>query len=74
MRRWHIVGMTFHERVLELRKRKKLSQRKFGSLVGLDQAAVSRLENGHIDITVGTLTDITRVLGVSMVGFWQGVS
>lgn len=51
-----------------------MSQRQFGALVGLDQAAVSRLERGHFDVTTSRLALITKVLGVSMVGFWRGVA
>lgn len=54
------------ERIRMGRLKLRLSQKRFGELIGQDQAYTSRLERGHItDITVGTLEKIADVLRVT---------
>jgi transcriptional regulator with XRE-family HTH domain len=50
--------------LIMLRKRRKLSQEKFGARVGLTQGMISHLENGESDYTRTHVETFARELGV----------
>ena len=44
---------------------RKLSQRDLYSLTGIDNADISRMENGCVNITLKTLEQFARALGIN---------
>jgi transcriptional regulator with XRE-family HTH domain len=58
--------MTLGERVLVLRHRLKLSQRKLGDATGIDPNTIARLERGEVhDLAGGRIIALARALHVS---------
>ena len=55
------------KRLAELRKRGALTQEDLARLCGIDQAALSRLENNQANVTIETLTRILDALGYKIV-------
>ncbi|BBL69818.1 helix-turn-helix domain-containing protein [Methylogaea oryzae] len=52
-------------KIRELRQSRRYSQKHLGSLAGLDQSYVSRIEAGNVDVPIiSTLRRLTRALGV----------
>lgn len=51
-------------KVLELRKKLRISQRELGERVGVKQSMISQIERGVKAISVDLLPDIARALGV----------
>ncbi|WP_237585192.1 MULTISPECIES: helix-turn-helix domain-containing protein [unclassified Proteus (in: enterobacteria)] len=56
-----IVG----QRIKQKRKQLKLTGIEMGRRLGISQQHYSRLENGHIKITVDQLITISYILGIS---------
>ena len=56
---------TFGANVKEVRSRKGISQGELAEASGIDQARLSRMENGQIDIGILTLEKIANALDVS---------
>lgn len=48
------------------RQKKKLSQRAFGSKIGVPQGRLSKIENGNIDLQVSSLLEIARALDMDV--------
>lgn len=59
------ANMPRMNRIKEIRKRLKVSQAKLADALGVDQSAVSKLENERIPLTIHQLRIIARTLGVS---------
>lgn len=53
-------------RLIERRIRLKLSQAQLAEMVGMRQPAISRLERGDYNTTVGTLLKVTAALGLEL--------
>lgn len=51
------------------RKKRQLTQTELGDLLGLDQAAVSRIENGRQSLTLGQLFFLSRFFEIEMSRF-----
>ena len=49
------------------RQQKGLSQKRLGTLVGLPQSHISRIERGEIDLQTSTLISISRALELELV-------
>ncbi len=47
------------------------SQRKLGKLSGVSNAAISMIEKGSLNPTIGTMVKLLRVFPLSMAEFWQ---
>lgn len=54
------------KKIKQLREQEKISQTQLAYECGISQVQVSRIETGEINTTVGTLSLIAKVLGVSM--------
>ena len=52
--------------VRRLRKAKGLSQSELATDAGLHQHHVSEIENGRLDLRLGTISKVARALGVSI--------
>jgi transcriptional regulator with XRE-family HTH domain len=49
------------------RERLGLSQRELADAAGTDQARISKIESGDIDLRLSSLVDLTRTLGIELV-------
>lgn len=58
--------MKLGEVVQKLRKEKKLTQKEFASLIGKSERLVTYFERGIINVSLDTLYEMARVLGVSV--------
>ena len=54
------------KKIKQLREQEKISQTQLAYECGISQVQVSRIETGDINTTVGTLSLIAKVLGVSL--------
>jgi predicted XRE-type DNA-binding protein len=54
------------EAIIARRNEMSLSQRKLARLVGMQQPAISRLERGDNNITIGTLFRVTDALNLKI--------
>ncbi|MBX9782330.1 MAG: helix-turn-helix domain-containing protein [Chitinophagaceae bacterium] len=54
------------EKLRKIRNQKGLSQKELGELIGLDQSAYCKIENGSNYLSVPTLLHICKVLHVSV--------
>ncbi len=52
--------------IRHIRQQAGFSQRELAELVGMDQAAISRIETGKQDVTVGQLVRIADALEVTI--------
>jgi transcriptional regulator with XRE-family HTH domain len=52
------------ERVRALRKAKRWSQEELADRAKVSQGTLSRIENGHVDMRMDTLTFVAMALGV----------
>ena len=57
-------------RIRELRTAKGISQEDFADACGLHRTHISLLERGKVNVTVSTLHQITKTLGVSLAKFF----
>jgi transcriptional regulator with XRE-family HTH domain len=60
------MQMAIGERLRNLRKEKKLSQKDIGERTGLPQSYLSLVENGHTTPGIQTLEKLARALGIQM--------
>ena len=51
------------EAIKQSRKKKNLTQKQLGELMGIQRAQVSRIENGH-NLTIGTIVRAFKAMGV----------
>ena len=61
------------KRVRVLRMQKGISQNKLARSVGISQAHMSNIENGHSNITLENLFALHDILGVSMASFFVDI-
>ena len=54
------------KKIKQLREQEKISQTQLAYECGISQVQVSRIETGEINTTIGTLSLIAKVLGVSI--------
>ena len=64
-----IVG----KRVKDMRTQKGISQSELAHSVGISQAHMSNIENGHSNITLENLFALHDILGVSMASFFVDI-
>lgn len=57
--------MVIAERLIEIRKKNKLSQRKVAEVLGIPQQQYSRYENGIFDIPVRHVVTLCEFYGIS---------
>ncbi len=67
---WTII-MSIGRRLAELRHQRGQTQRTISSATGLAVSYLSRLENGRIIPSIGTLSKIASALGVPITAFFQ---
>lgn len=60
-------------RIRELRRAQGLSQRRLAQMVCMDHAYISKLEAGHENPALDTLTRISLGLDVSVARFFEGL-
>ena len=53
--------------VLELREAAGMSQEKLASLCSISRGYISRIESGHVNVTLGTIVRIAKVFGVEAI-------
>ncbi len=58
-------------RIKELRNNLGLSQEELADMAGLDRTYITSVENGHRNITIGTLEKIIIQLGVTVNEFFN---
>lgn len=56
----------FGMRVEQLRKEKGLSYRTMAQLCDVDYSDISKIEKGQINITLGTVLELSKALGVEV--------
>ena len=56
----------FGERLIELRRKNKISQRKLGSLLDLSQSAIAKYERNKSDPDIQTLIRMSEIFNVSI--------
>lgn len=61
------VKIAIGERIHELRKMRKLSQRQLATLTGVERANLIKYEQGKGNATIDTLTKFAIALGVDLV-------
>ncbi len=64
--------MSVGRKIQQLRLKSRKSQREVADTTGLAIAYLSRLENGHVNPSVGTLAKISAAFGVSLSSFFDG--
>lgn len=70
-----VAGYTIGQRIRELRKLKKLTQKELATRAGVLQETVSKLERGEMKRpTYDTLTGVAAALGVNVEDIRQGAS
>lgn len=62
-----------NQRLREIRKALKLSQKEFGAKIGITNAAISRLESGSNKLTEQAITSICREFNVSYEWLTKGI-
>lgn len=58
--------MEFSQRIVSLRKQRKLTQEKLGELVNMSQRSVANWESGERFPSISTLVDLSEKLNVSI--------
>lgn len=66
--------MSLGHRITQLRLQAEMTQRKASELTGLATSYLSRLENGHINPSIGTLSKISKAFGVPLYSFFASES
>lgn len=54
----------FSKNLAQIRKEKEYSQRQLSQLCGIDNADISRMENGDINVTLNTVEQLAEALEV----------
>lgn len=65
------VDQFLSARIRQLRDAANLTQQELADLAGITVPTISRVENGHIGLNVGTLGVICRALGISLARFFE---
>ena len=53
--------------IIERRNKLKISQTQLAKIVGTKQPAISRLEKGNANVTLGTFYKVTKALGLDII-------
>lgn len=61
------------ERIRAMRIQRGMSQSEMAKIVGISQAHMSNIENGHSNITLENLFALHDILGVSMASFFVDI-
>jgi transcriptional regulator with XRE-family HTH domain len=67
------VTERFGKRMRQLRQEQGLSQMDLSEKTGMEQAFISRLENGKAEASLGTLDRLATALGLSLSQLLKGV-
>ena len=59
-----VTNLPFGEHLEKIRKAKKLSLRDVADMCSLDNSNISKIEKGKINITLGTIIELAKGLGV----------
>ena len=59
------MNMSLADKIKNIRRRKGMSQKKLGSLLGISDRAVSKWENGISKPSVENLFQLSKILNVS---------
>ena len=59
------TGKKLGENLRKLRLKKNMSQGDLATVLSVDRAYISNIENGHMNPTLSTLEKIANVLGIS---------
>lgn len=60
----HQILKTFGANLRQFRNEKGLSQRDLFALCNIDNAEISRMENGEVNVTLNTLTQLAEALDI----------
>lgn len=64
--------MTYIEELTAIRRKHHVSQKELGILLGVSHAAISDMELGKTNITIGRLTEWCEALNVRVdISFWD---
>ena len=55
-----------HEKIIEIRQKNKLSQAEFGSILGVTQNAIGRIERGQQDVDLKMLRELAEHFDVNL--------
>lgn len=66
-------AVIFGKRVKAMRMQKGISQSELAHSIGISQAHMSNIENGHSNITLENLFALHDILGVSMASFFVDI-
>lgn len=55
-----------HEKIIEIRQKNKLSQTKFGKLLGVNTDTISRIENNRQDVDLKMLRELAEHFDVNL--------
>jgi transcriptional regulator with XRE-family HTH domain len=58
--------MDIIQRIIEERKKQKLSQEELGKMSGLARAYISRIELGNVDVSLSRIERILEALGYEL--------
>jgi transcriptional regulator with XRE-family HTH domain len=61
----HQILKTFGVNLRHFRNEKGLSQRDLYALCNIDNAEISRMENGEVNVTLNTLAQLAEALDIS---------
>jgi transcriptional regulator with XRE-family HTH domain len=59
-----VTNRQFGEHLEEIRKSKRLSLRNVADMCSLDNSNISKIEKGKLNITLATIIELARGLGV----------
>jgi transcriptional regulator with XRE-family HTH domain len=65
------IKVAIGERIVKLRKAKKLSQQKFSYEAEIERSYLTHVEKGRKNISIDTLIKITNALGISLKDFFN---
>ena len=63
--------MKFEEKLMNLRRKKGMSQEELCNAAGISRKAMHNIENGKCSVGIKTLYKITAVLGISVSEFFS---
>lgn len=58
------IKQQFGQKVREIRKRQSISQEELAMRIGADQAYISRIESGQMNLTLDSVAELADALGV----------
>ena len=67
------IGESFGNRIKELRKDREMTQLDLCAVTGWEQAYLSRVENGRIDVCLKSIQALANAFGLSIAELMKGV-